>query len=111
MCSIIIKRGETMFGDNLLKLRKQKKLTQSEIAEILGVARTTYSSYEQNRRMPDAEIQIKIADYFDVSLDFLHDRGEFDNSNLLAAHIDDNLTKEERIEIEKYLKFIRSQKE
>ncbi|MBF2440383.1 helix-turn-helix transcriptional regulator [Listeria seeligeri] len=100
-----------MFGDNLLKLRKQKKLTQNEIAEILGVARTTYSSYEQNRRMPDAEIQIKIADYFDVSLDFLHGREEFDNSDLFAAHIEGDLTEDERMEIEKYLRFIRSKKE
>ncbi|EEU8427246.1 XRE family transcriptional regulator, partial [Listeria innocua] len=52
-----------------------------------------------------------IANYFDVSADYLLGREEFDNSDLLAAHIDDDLTEDERIEIEKYLKFIRSQKE
>lgn len=104
MCSIITKRGDTMFGDNLLKLRKQKKLTQNEIAEILGVARTTYSSYEQNRRMPDAEIQIKIADYFDVSLDYLHDRSEQNSLvETIAAHISDNATEEEIKEIISYI--------
>ncbi|EAH1852698.1 XRE family transcriptional regulator, partial [Listeria monocytogenes] len=52
-----------------------------------------------------------IANYFDVSADYLLGREEFDNSDLLAAHIDDDLTEDEKIEIEKYLKFIRSQKE
>ncbi|HAO6466454.1 TPA: helix-turn-helix transcriptional regulator, partial [Listeria monocytogenes] len=53
-----------MFGDNLTKLRKKKRLTQTELANILHVARSTYCLYEKNRRMPASEIQIKIADYF-----------------------------------------------
>ncbi|MCX08422.1 XRE family transcriptional regulator [Listeria monocytogenes] len=92
-----------MFGDTLMKLRKSKNLTQSDIAKILGVARTTYSSYEQNRRMPDAEIQIKIADYFDVSLDYLHGRGKNNISDTIAAHIDPNATEEEMEEILAYI--------
>lgn len=58
--------------------------------------------------MPASEIQIKIADYFNVTLDYLHDRKNFDN-NLLIKHIDDNLTKEEQIKLEKYLRLLRSQ--
>ena len=53
-----------MFGTRLTELRKQKKLTQTDVANALGVARTTYSSYEQGRRTPDIDIQNKIADYF-----------------------------------------------
>ncbi|EAC7182498.1 helix-turn-helix transcriptional regulator [Listeria monocytogenes] len=97
-----------MFGDNLTKLRKKKRLTQTELANILHVARSTYCLYEKNRRMPASEIQIKIADYFNVTLDYLHDRKNFDN-NLLIKHIDDNLTKEEQIKLEKYLRLLRSQ--
>ncbi|MFS7000477.1 helix-turn-helix domain-containing protein [Carnobacterium maltaromaticum] len=63
-----------MFGDKLKTLRKSKKLTQEQLANLLGVARTTYSSYEQGRRMPDADIQNKIAELFNVSLDYLHGR-------------------------------------
>ncbi|ELY0834599.1 helix-turn-helix domain-containing protein [Listeria monocytogenes] len=63
-----------MFGENLMKLRKANNLTQEELAKKLGVARTTYSSYEQNRRMPDIDVQNKIADLFEVSLDYLHGR-------------------------------------
>ncbi|EAC2471109.1 helix-turn-helix domain-containing protein [Listeria monocytogenes] len=92
-----------MFGDLLMKLRKSKNLTQSDIAKILGVARTTYSSYEQNRRMPDAEIQIKIADYFDVSLDYLHGRSKNNIADTIAAHIDSNASEEDIKEILAYI--------
>src|SRR5699024_1995244 len=61
-------------ASNLQRLRKQKRLTQVEMAKILDVAKTTYASYEQNRRMPDNVIQNKIADYFNVTLDELHGR-------------------------------------
>lgn len=64
-----------MFGEIITDLRKTKtRNTQTDMAKILGVAKTTYSSYEQGKRMPDMEIQKKIAEYYNVSLDFLHGR-------------------------------------
>ncbi|GCF94252.1 hypothetical protein NRIC_21430 [Enterococcus florum] len=53
---------------------KLKKWTQGDATNVLGIARTTYQSYEQSRRSPDVDIQNKIADYFDVSLDDLYGR-------------------------------------
>lgn len=105
-----------MFSHNLTELRKNKKVTQAEMADILGVARTTYSSYEQGRRTPDAEIQKKIADFFDVTLDFLHGRPEtsLDKSDMskeqltVAAHIDDDVTEEEMEDILNYIEFIKN---
>ncbi|WP_314347731.1 helix-turn-helix transcriptional regulator [Mammaliicoccus vitulinus] len=96
-----------MFASNLQRLRKQKRLTQVEMAKILGVAKTTYASYEQNRRMPDNVIQNKIADYFNVTLDELHGR-EFkeqhsfkDAKTLMFADKEgwDDLTEEEQNKI------------
>lgn len=72
-----------MFASNLQRLRKQKRLTQVEMAKILDVAKTTYASYEQNRRMPDNIIQNKIADFFNVTLDELHGRKTKERLNLL----------------------------
>lgn len=63
-----------MFGDKLKGLRKASKLTQEQLANKIGVAKTTIASYEQNARTPDPVIQSKIADYFNVSLDYLHGR-------------------------------------
>ncbi|CAG7913272.1 helix-turn-helix domain-containing protein [Mammaliicoccus sciuri] len=71
-----------MFSTNLQKLRKQKRLTQVEMAKTLGVAKTTYASYEQNRRMPDNNIQNKIADFFNVTLDELHGRNTNKSKNI-----------------------------
>src|SRR5699024_701261 len=70
-----------MLGEKLFELRKSKKKTQVDMAKILGIAKTTYASYEQNRRTPDNEMQIKIADYFDISLDELNDRKTKDPSD------------------------------
>lgn len=64
-----------MFAERLKELRKSKKnLTQQDMANILGVAKTTYASYEQGKRTPDTDLQNKIADYFGVTLDYLHGR-------------------------------------
>lgn len=60
-----------MFGDRLKELREDKSLTQEDLAKILGLKRTTISSYETNLAFPSFEIAIKIANYFNVSLDYL----------------------------------------
>lgn len=60
-----------MFSHRLKTLRKTKGLTQKEIANRLGIARTTYAGYEQGEREPDYETLIKIADYFNVPVDYI----------------------------------------
>ncbi|EPA4353963.1 helix-turn-helix transcriptional regulator [Listeria monocytogenes] len=100
-----------MFANMLKKLRKNENLTQDQLASKIGITRDTLANYETGRREPDFTTLKNIASYFEVSTDYLLGRDEIDNTDLLAAHIDDDLTEDERIEIEKYLKFIRSQKE
>lgn len=58
-------------GMKLKELRKQQHKTQKEMAEILGVHFETYKLYEQGRRMPNIETLCKIADYFNISIDYL----------------------------------------
>lgn len=53
------------------ELRQQLNKTQEEIAKILNISQSNYSKYERNEIEPDIETLKKIADYFDVSLDFL----------------------------------------
>lgn len=86
-----------MFGQNLTNLRKQRKLTQADMAKHLGIARTTYSSYEQGRRSPDDEIQKKIADFFGVSLDYLHGRKEKKYYELSEKEKDDIAIQAEKL--------------
>ena len=56
---------------NLKKLRKNKNMTQIELADLLGVTQKTISGYETKRINPSAEIFYKLSKIFDIPLDFL----------------------------------------
>jgi HTH-type transcriptional regulator, competence development regulator len=65
-----------MLGETIAKLRKEKGLSQYELADRLGFSRGKLSNYEQGSRQPDYDTLKKIADYFDVSIDHLLGREE-----------------------------------
>lgn len=60
-----------MLSNRLSELRKVHKLRQEDLAKRVGIARTTYAMYEQGKREPDYEILQKLADFFEVSVDYL----------------------------------------
>ncbi|MDL2212215.1 XRE family transcriptional regulator [Erysipelotrichaceae bacterium OttesenSCG-928-M19] len=60
-----------MLKDRLKKLRKEKGITQKEISELLNVSRVSYARYETGDRQPPYETLSKIADFFEVSTDYL----------------------------------------
>ncbi len=64
------------FGEVLKKLRKNAKMTQQELADVLWISKSTVSCYEQNSRAPTSEMLIKIANVFNVSIDYLLGREE-----------------------------------
>ena len=53
-------------GTFLRELRKEKNLTQEQLAEILGVSGRTVSRWETGSNMPDLAIMIDLADYYDI---------------------------------------------
>ncbi len=55
-------------------LREQKNITQQRLALELGINQNSLSRYETGQRQADYAMLIKIADYFDVSVDFLLER-------------------------------------
>lgn len=59
------------FNENLREARKKKRMTQKQVAEAIGVARSTYALYETGEREPTVEGVKKIAKALDVSGDFL----------------------------------------
>lgn len=67
-----------MFQHVLQRLRKEAKLTQDQISETLQVPTRTYGSWERGERQPDFQILCKIADYFNVSTDYLLGRVPLD---------------------------------
>ena len=57
-----------MLNENLKQLRKSKGLSQEELAIRLNVVRQTISKWEKGLSVPDADMLIKIADIFEVSV-------------------------------------------
>lgn len=68
------KRKIMEIGRKLKELRETESLTQQKLADILQIPRVNYTRYETNAARPDYETLIKIADFFDVSLDEIFDR-------------------------------------
>ncbi len=58
-------------GYRLKKARNEKRLTQMEVAKIIGISHGTLSGYEREYRDPDTETLSKLSNLYDVSLDWL----------------------------------------
>ena len=65
-----------VFQENLIELRKRNNLTQKAVATELGITQPSYIRYENGTAEPTQETLVKIADLFDVSIDFLLGRKE-----------------------------------
>lgn len=65
---LYIRGGKTM---KLRELRVLNNLTQQELANKIGITQFTYCNYEKEKTQPTIDLLIKIANYFNVSLDYL----------------------------------------
>jgi len=59
------------FSDRLKEIRNAKGITQKAMAQYLGITEQAYQKYEYGMREPNHETTIKLADYFNVSTDYL----------------------------------------
>ncbi|MCL2697613.1 MAG: helix-turn-helix transcriptional regulator [Oscillospiraceae bacterium] len=64
------------FAEHIRNIRKSKSLTQKEVAEGIGVDECVYQRYENNKAKPSFENIIALADFFDISADYLLGRKE-----------------------------------
>ncbi|MBP1917220.1 transcriptional regulator with XRE-family HTH domain [Lederbergia galactosidilyticus] len=76
-----------MFSKRLKLLRTNKKLTQQNMANFLGITRQGYAKYETGQSEPDNETIKKLADFFDVSTDYLLGRTDKPNEEKTAEEI------------------------
>jgi transcriptional regulator with XRE-family HTH domain len=59
------------FGEKIYQLRTQRGLTLTDLGDLLGVHNTFISQLEKGRKVPNAEMILKMADTFDVTTDHL----------------------------------------
>lgn len=63
-------------SERLIELKNTRNLLQKDIASAVGLSLRSYQRYEYGERQPTADILIALADYFDVSLDYLCGRSD-----------------------------------
>ena len=78
----------TQLARNILFLRKEQGLTQQQIGEKLQTTQRCYASWAQGRTEPNIEMLVKLADIYEVSVDYLLGRSD----ELGAISIDNGLT-------------------
>ena len=64
------------FAQRIKQLRKEKSLKQQQLADQFSVKLRTYQGYEYGESYPEVAKLVAIADFFDVSLDYLMGRSE-----------------------------------
>lgn len=108
-----------LFGKRLKQLRKKTGKSQLDIATELGISRARYSHYENNHVEPDIELIRKLADYHNVTSDYLLGRSsdpriteqqekEIDKKTDEILKLIENMPEErQKIEVEKILAYTR----
>ena len=76
-------------ADRIKQLRKKKGISQSELAELIGVKNNTVSTWERGTRKPDFEALNLLSDYFEVSFEFI--RGSSDKEEARVKPTQDEL--------------------
>lgn len=76
-----------MFGDRLKELRKNKNLSQEKLAEILNTSNNAVYNWEVGRSQPSIEMITKLADYFNVTTDYLLGFNQDDLNNMAKLKI------------------------
>lgn len=100
------------FSERLRKERKLKGLSQSELGEIFNLSKQTISSYENGGSFPGQEVLKELADFFDVSVDYLLGRTDIRIPITTTAlsrtdGYDDDLPEEAKKEIDNFKEYIR----
>ena len=76
-----------MIAKTLKELRTAHHTTQSQLANIIGVSQQAVAQWENDKADPDNAILIKLADYFNVTIDYLVGRTNKNNTNELNLSI------------------------
>mgnify|MGYP000958995953 CR=1 FL=1 len=79
-----------MLGEILKKLRSERNLLQKDVAKVLNITPSAYGFYEQGERVPNAETLQKLAEYFDVTVDYLLGRTNIRKPYISESYLKNN---------------------
>ncbi|WP_017473339.1 helix-turn-helix domain-containing protein [Amphibacillus jilinensis] len=99
-----------MLKDRLVSLRKEKGLSQYEVADRLGFSRGKLANYEQGTRQPDYDTLNKIAEFYGVSADYLLGRTEkkqFEEDENLFFFDMEGLNEDEIADIKEHIEYVK----
>lgn len=97
------------FNENLRAARERKNMTQKDVADNIGVAKSTYSLYEKWKQGTQRANNKKLADLLNVSADDL--LGLNQEPTTIAAHFDgDDFTEDELEDIRAYADFVKNRR-
>ena len=95
--------------ENLKKLREEAGISQKQLAEFIGVSQQSINKYENHNIEPDIDTMIRIADFFNTSVDYLI--GHTDLRRKIEPTLAYELNTDECFVIEGYRKLSRKQKD
>lgn len=88
--------------NNIKRIREEKNMTQQDCADNLGITLRAWQTYEQGVSEPKQKLLFKIADMFEVSIDYLLGREELTSIDKIGGEF--NMTALEKIILEEYIK-------
>jgi len=95
-----------IFSKRLKEKREEKGLTMLQLGSIVGVSDATISRYEAGKRSPDLIIVMRLADYFNVTLDWFGGR-EFDDNIDSLVNLYNELPEETKKEAYRYMIYLK----
>ena len=107
-----------MKGNRIKTLREEKKLKQEDLAKIIDVSPSAIGMYERDEREPNDDLTLKLANYFNVSTDYLLGKSDIRNpeeiKNIKHANNGglntDGLDEDDMLELQRQIDYIKKMK-
>ncbi len=109
-----MQKSKNKLSIRLRELREERNLLQKDIANLLNITTSAYGYYEQGKREPDTHVVNSLADFYDVSSDYLLGRTNCKSTENNISHIQyslitaiDSLSPESLKDLEKYVQLLK----
>lgn len=95
-------------GTTIKQLRKENEMTQTDLANKLGLSKSNISKYENDVVDPPVDIIILLSDIFQVSTDYILGKTNIKNkAETFAAHTEEEMSEEAKAELENFKDYLR----